>query len=710
MLMKHSILAMALCALPSINAFANCAPHFETPSTYPATTSITTFAAADFNRDGVIDFVVGGKSLVILYGNGYGGFSAPVTIAPNRTIAVTTGDFDGDGDPDLAVSQSDDSPFFVIYRNDGMSFTKTQSLPTMGSALRMAAADFDGDGNLDVAYSRSADTELVFHGKGDGTFTQTSLTYTDMLYGSALAVGDLDGDGRADLVTALYPRNDENGKIVVFFGKASGFGAPAVYKVGDDVDNVIIADANGDGTPDIAAKLENPAGLAWIMSPGAASGGTLTIQPATYNTGKGIALADFNGDGLNDLVQGWPGHLTLSKGHGALAFDAPSGFFAPRLVDGQFLVIDANKDGKRDIAALTATGVAMLLGDGKGSFDSLSFAGNLGAADFNRDGHIDLLNYTPSGITTNLGTQSGRFTPLAESSSSTIDNLPDTPTVWIGNFNGDHVPDYATWDGRSIRISAGKGDGTFEAPVTAFTYVNPGGGFAHVARGDFNGDGIIDFVVGNSEKFTLVLNHPSGSPTISDLNSPPPAFTYTLSAEDMSGDGRADLLINDTIAISNGDGTFASPKTMNIDHATVYSLGDMNGDGITDIIIPGADGAAGFIYSTRIAIGHGDGTFTLGPWKHFDPPLDTYYSDGRVVLLGTSDVDGDGALDYVQATPPYGVVLLGDGKGGFGDQVIFSISDERPLALADFNNDGRADLLDGGFVRLSLCAHRRAAH
>jgi hypothetical protein len=171
------------------------------------------FAVADVNGDGIDDLVVThndvNSTVHILLGNGDGTF----TLSPNQLTLgggnynVSTGDFNGDGNIDLAFFPSNDGSSIIIFLGGGTGGFTPGSTVTIPSGIQAYdIGDFNGDGTLDLAiltnqpvppdYYRYALETLL--GKGDGTFPKTTEpTVVGQLY--ALALGDFNGDGLPDL-------------------------------------------------------------------------------------------------------------------------------------------------------------------------------------------------------------------------------------------------------------------------------------------------------------------------------------------------------------------------------------------------------------------------------------------------------------------------------------------------------------------------------
>jgi len=380
---------------------------------------------ADFDGDGIADILIGAgnpvflsgtgsPTLTVLLGQGKGIFAAaPVSLVgvsgagANQSVA---GDFDGDGIPDLAVS---DFSFLAILKGDGkgdFSVADQVNLQAFqGSAVSIAVADFNRDGKLDLAalmdIAEGTGSEVaVFYGNGDGTLSAPLILQVGATFPSFLGASDLNGDGLSDLVASV------KNTVFIWLGKPGGtFAPPVTYSVqggylssGEPV-SLAFGDFNSDGKMDIAVPGQAAGIITLLLGKG---DGTFTMgasiplsmpPPSADFSSLGpviLAAADLNGDGRLDLIASLADSDGGSFGFAVLLGNG-DGTFQPPILNPQpanaFTVADMNGD---KIPDLIVSGTSVLLGNGDGTFQTgLLVFGALEAvavADFNRDGTLDI--------------------------------------------------------------------------------------------------------------------------------------------------------------------------------------------------------------------------------------------------------------------------------------------------------------------------------
>lgn len=303
---------------------------FEPQVTYPLGATTDTdpvwIATGDFNNDGNVDLAVaneGSDTISIFLGNGDGTFKPATDIPTGHTpVAVVAANFNtnsaSNNNVDLAVVNQADNTVTIFLGNGAGAFTPvTPTIATGRTPTSAAAADFNDDGKIDLAVTNSLDnTVSVFLGNGDGTFTQASSSPFAVGNSPAyVTVGDFNADGFPSLATA-------------------NSGAPTSTNTGNTV-SILLNQLNSSGIPTgnfapLAAQRDFPAG----------------------NGPVSIAVADYNIDGLPDLAVAAQADnavsILLNLGGGLFGphFELPVGTGPASITTGVF-----NGDSRPDVAA-----------------------------------------------------------------------------------------------------------------------------------------------------------------------------------------------------------------------------------------------------------------------------------------------------------------------------------------------------------------------
>jgi hypothetical protein len=322
-------------------------------------------ATADFNKDGKPDLAVGSDSnkIITLSGDGQGGFGGMESYASYGDLqAITTGDFNNDGNIDLAAAvfgQGDN--VVVLFGNGGGQFGNFAAFSPSGRPSDIAAADFNGDNKLDLAVvNEEPNTISVLFGTGTGSFGQAltlgglSTTFRPR----SIAVGDFNGDGRADLITSNPDRSNGNGLLALMAGDgAGGFSAARSYTAPSQPVQALDADFTGDGKTDLIIL-----------------GGTCALSDCANNGSVLLRIGDGNGrfeTAAEFTVGNNPKAMTIG---------------------------DFNHDNKPDVAVANggSNDVSILLNNGTGGFGNAAniavseMPQAIATGDFNNDGNADL--------------------------------------------------------------------------------------------------------------------------------------------------------------------------------------------------------------------------------------------------------------------------------------------------------------------------------
>jgi hypothetical protein len=650
--------------------------------------------SGDLNGDGIADVVGIGPSgsISVWLANSNGTLGAPTAYAVpgDTTEAAVVADVNGDGKLDVIVATLDSSTnhemISVLTGNgDGtLNAARSTAVTTPGSVGQLyikyiVAADIRNNGSNDIIGSNG----IVLLNDGAGSFTQSTPAFTPAAgqvlgYGGNLAVGDFNKDGKPDLAVC-------NGQeITIYLGHGDGtFALFTAYVSDTDVGYLTATDLDGDGNVDLYVGTANGGlfggdefdlGQSYaLMGNGDGSFQGAPVAPFVYT---GTNLAPLSSGGVIDAVaqvgQSFISYLGDGKGNftakAALTLPTQNGnpvdsFYA-------FAIGDVTGDGKADLIGLgqnegtvpISNGIFVAVGDGQGDFATPTF------------------------------TASSGFVPAGDPDSPLFENLLLADVNGDGKLDAVYLytdEDYTTstyYTG--IGVQLGNGDGTFQAPKTLVLY--------------------------------------SGASASTDTY-------YLQTSAVLSGNGFADLFIykdtpvlnaNDqvtlSVALSNGDGTFKTPVSIVTNdvnapgaggNSTPLAIADMNGDGIPDLVTLGASSQG--TLQIAIALGNGDGTFKAANKTNFSISC-------CAENLVAADFNGDGKLD-VAILGPFGStdsgIVFGSGDGtlapltgtitgnvfnqvlnvqmgpGFGDAGL--------SVVADFNGDGKPDILSGTTILLN---------
>jgi hypothetical protein len=332
---------------------------FLNPSNPATGNHPSSLAVGDFNGDGNLDLAVTNQqdnTVTILLGNGDGTFtSAPVNPATgNGSASIAAGDFNGDGNLDLAVANQQDNTVTILLGNGNGTFTAAPASPATGNGpASIAVGDFNGDGNLDLAVTNQQDkTVAILLGNGDGTFRVANSQATGRFPG-AIAVGVFNGSGNLDLAVA----NRQDNTVTILMGNGDGtFTAmPGSPETGGYPVSIAVGDFNGDGNQDLAVANSSDNSVTILLGNGDGTFSTASPSPAIGASPTSLSAGDFNGDGKLDLAVANIGNtaaILLGNGDGTFANAGGSPSVGPGV--SSLTIGDFNGDGLPDLAAVSA--------------------------------------------------------------------------------------------------------------------------------------------------------------------------------------------------------------------------------------------------------------------------------------------------------------------------------------------------------------------
>ena len=626
----------------------------------------------DLDGDGDLDVLAAtffSNREIVWYENvdGKGGFSPKKQIAEEAGLeSLTTGDLDGDGDQDIAVTSLLDGGKLFWYPNvDGRgSFGLQQVIDSGIGETFIRIADLDDDGDQDIVSSGSAVTTFWYrNANGMGTFS--NAIFISDIGTSSLSIGDLNDDGDLDLVATI----DEVGANRIawlenFEGEFEQF-----QTISTDValpTGTTLGDFDGDGDLDVASASSLDNKIAWFANDdGRGNFGSQIVVSEDSQLAASVAAADLDGDGDQDL-------LSASPGDNKLAWH-----------------VNANGLGQ--------FGISKLISSNARSIDSIV------ATDLDGDGDDDALLTNLDGPTSRVWWQenvdgAGALGPIR----IIADEVDNRATASADDLDSDGDFDVLVYSTSTGIITWHRNDGT--GVFASMGDISDSTAARYVAS-DLDGDDDLDVLITSNRGMGWLENLDGQG------NFGPERFISTGSfgtpmAQDLDGDQDLDIIVSSptekAVWFRNiGRGTFGPEQLIGEEDsvADVTETGDLDGDGDPDVILSRFDDKLSWYENT-------DG---LGSFAFQDLIVDG--GNGADVVRAV-DLDGDSDLDLVSRGILDGKIVWHentDGQGRFGKGNVIGRESVLSWDLADLDRDGDIDALFNSGERLAWMEQRVVA-
>ncbi len=638
---------------------------------------------------------------------------------------LTSGDFNRDGAPDIAVTIYNTNKVAVLLRDSEKGNFRLHVDYIVGKGPGMIAnIDVNGDGFVDLGVVNQNDNSIsLLYGKGDGTFEEAeTITLREGAKPLALAFADINKDGLSDVVIAesgmggvsyllnvgnklwgefqyvqcgnaprwLLPVDlDKNGEIdlvvsnrdsnnisVLLSQPDNYFTTKVDYSVGTYPRCVETIDINSDTYPDLIVANAGSGNYSLLMND-TQGGFTLTETLPSRALPMKIRIEDLNGDGFLDLLGLLYGNLTLSTGATAVGPFASAEIFY------------GSQEGSFTYKKTINLGV--------GAIDIIN-------VDLNADTHKDLI-FTLSGLN-RVGVIYGDGNTFSKTETRPLFD-GDIGTLSYGDFNGDSQNEIIVCSNRNAFFKV------FQ--------VNTDLSLTEKGRWDISGivQSIVCTPIDNNNNsvdlvlcergvmgVTIYLNNGQGifqkkgvysvrEPTFS--HNPYPS---SIVVDDVNNDGNKDIVTSnpkaDTISVLLGDGTGAfgpAKETIVGNYPMAVKLADVNRDGKLDLLFvsskdpddPDDQSPSRFV----CWFGNGDGTFDKSTQKR-------YATNGNPRGLLMVDLDRDGDLEAVTIHPTGQTVVIFGAKpdGSFVNTGYIKIGKNPKSVFSwDIDNNGFPDLI-----------------
>jgi hypothetical protein len=731
--MKNFTLILA-CALLSLHLRAQTFNHssFTKLANRPTGQTSTTVYTADLDSDAKADIIVsnyGGESISVFKNTSSPGaidLTAAATIATSgRTSAVAAADLNGDGKPELIASL--EAGAVAIFKNTtdqgNISFADKITLPTGNYAVHIDVADVNADGKPDILvvnnHQNTVSVYINSSSSGNIELNEPLLVPT----GSApqgITTADIDGDGKTDIIATNY---FSDGLSIILNTSSSdnvSFAPKVDFATGQNANTVRTGDLDNDGKPEIVVGF---GGLDYIsVFQNRCSPGNVTMAPAKNFTAGlttyGVDIADFDGDGKNDIATGNYSENTISvlrnitgTDH-SIIFEEEVTYESINTSPYDILAIDLDYDNRIDLVTANfgdgsisifanRVNASPLIGPTLSYFSPVS--GTIGSTVI-----ITGNNFNPNASENHVYFGSIKATVIHASQTSLTVTVPEGATTAIISVTTNNLISYSALHFH-VLIPGGGGGVEFDVDFLEHTMDLPSNNPRRIRMVDLDGDNLSDIVFTEqaADEITFHRNISQKGiikfgPAKSVPIGPDP---FDLSVSDFDGDGKQDLAISNlntglsgTVSVlrntsSPGSISFASKVEMPAgDGPTTVASADFNGDGKPDLAVGSGNSGKIFLF-----------TNTSSPGNVSFVPAYEIFNYNRSDHISTGDLNGDGKPDMVVSNSSEKTISVYQNVSSNGT-IFFADSLNYPSGnfashnlLADFDNDGKLDIAGSNY-------------
>lgn len=309
--------------------------------------------AGDLDGDGAPDFSVPNEvanDVRVLRNDGCGAYSTPELhpVPPGSTPSANdTGDFNSDGQPDLAVANISGDTASVLLSNGAGSYLPAVTYPSGDAARGVASLDLEADGDTDFIVTLRNTSRLALHANtGAGAFAAPIQIEAGVGGETSIVAVDADQDGVSDLFVGGY----DSQTVATLLGQGAGtFTIADTSSVPGAPWQLAAGDVDGDGDVDAASCNSTSATASILRGDGAGALGTAQ----NYSSGffpLAVDLGDTDGDGDLDLVVSnyGSGTWTYRRNDGAGNYGLPTTFTAA-FAGSCMALVDDDRDGDIDL-------------------------------------------------------------------------------------------------------------------------------------------------------------------------------------------------------------------------------------------------------------------------------------------------------------------------------------------------------------------------